>query len=178
MVTQKAMGLDFWLCPLFLNSTCHLCIYDRPSCLRVPVDKQPRFMNKEHRLCVSSDLGPVLSLVCTFQSSPLNNFLSQILLYLCLDKKDPLSHRGSWGDWLMEKPFSKSHGQRSLAGYSPWGGKRVRLDLATEQGHSKGAMVPPLLAACTDRVGDERALNSVPSPPSFNKSSSIFICFI
>ena len=27
----------------------------------------------------------------------------------------------------------KSHGQRSLAGYSPWGGKRVRHDLATEQ---------------------------------------------
>ena len=127
MVTQKAMGLDFWLCPLFLNSTCNLCIYDGPSCLRVPVDQQPRFMNEDHRRCVSLDLGPVLSLVCTFQSNPLNNFLSQILLYLFLDKKDPLSHRGSWGDWLMEKPFFKSHGQRSLAGYSPWGGKESDL---------------------------------------------------
>ena len=27
----------------------------------------------------------------------------------------------------------KSHGQRSLAGYSPWGHKRVRHDLATKQ---------------------------------------------
>ena len=27
----------------------------------------------------------------------------------------------------------KSHGQRSLVGYSPWGHKRVRHDLATEQ---------------------------------------------
>ena len=30
----------------------------------------------------------------------------------------------------------KSHGQRSLAGYSPWGCKRVRHDLATKQQHS------------------------------------------
>ena len=28
------------------------------------------------------------------------------------------------------------HGQRSLAGYSPWGHKRVRHDLATEQQHT------------------------------------------
>ena len=28
---------------------------------------------------------------------------------------------------------SKSHGQRSLVGYSPWGHKRVRHDLATKQ---------------------------------------------
>ena len=27
----------------------------------------------------------------------------------------------------------KSHGQRRLVGYSPWGRKRVRHDLATEQ---------------------------------------------
>ena len=26
----------------------------------------------------------------------------------------------------------KSHGQRSLVGYSPWGGRRVRHDLVTE----------------------------------------------
>ena len=34
----------------------------------------------------------------------------------------------------------KSHGQRSLAGYTLWGGKRVRHDLATkqqQQQHSK-----------------------------------------
>ena len=28
----------------------------------------------------------------------------------------------------------ESHGQKSLAGYSPWGRKRVRDDLETEQG--------------------------------------------
>ena len=94
----------------------------------------------------------------------------------------------------MEKPFSKSHGERSLASYSPWGGKRVRLDLATEeqhnlateqqhslateQQHNKGAMVPPPVEACANRVRAEWALNSVPSPPSFNKSNSIFICFV
>ena len=27
----------------------------------------------------------------------------------------------------------KSHGQRSLVGYSPWSGKRVRHNLATKQ---------------------------------------------
>ena len=27
----------------------------------------------------------------------------------------------------------KSHGQRSQVGYRPWGGKRVRRDLATKQ---------------------------------------------
>ena len=27
----------------------------------------------------------------------------------------------------------KSHGQRSLVGYSPWGPKKVRQDLATKQ---------------------------------------------
>ena len=30
----------------------------------------------------------------------------------------------------------KSHGQRSLAGYSPWGHKKVRHDLATKQQHT------------------------------------------
>ena len=46
-------------------------------------------------------------------------------------------------DWepLLEKEWQpapvflpgKSHGQRSLVGYSPWGCKRVGHDLATEQ---------------------------------------------
>ena len=30
----------------------------------------------------------------------------------------------------------KSHGQRSLEGYSPWGRKRVRHDIATQQQNS------------------------------------------
>ena len=29
----------------------------------------------------------------------------------------------------------KSHGQRRLVGYSPWGHKRVRYNLATKQQH-------------------------------------------
>ena len=29
----------------------------------------------------------------------------------------------------------ESHGQRSLAGYSPWGGKRVGHNLVTEHTH-------------------------------------------
>ena len=31
----------------------------------------------------------------------------------------------------------KSHGQRSLAGYSPWGHKRVTYDLVTKQQYTK-----------------------------------------
>ena len=31
----------------------------------------------------------------------------------------------------------KSHGQRSLAGYSPWGPKRAGLDLVTKQQHGQ-----------------------------------------
>ena len=38
-------------------------------------------------------------------------------------------------EWLPISVFlpGKSHGQRSLAGYSPWGRKRVGQDLSTEQ---------------------------------------------
>ena len=66
----------------------------------------------------------------------------------------PLSHQGSphlqcrrrefdpwvgkmrWGrKWQPTPVFlsRKSHGQRSLAGYSPWGHKRVKHDLVTKQ---------------------------------------------
>ena len=43
-----------------------------------------------------------------------------------------------WKDPLEKEPApiflpGKSHGQRSLVGYSPWGRKRVRHDLATKQ---------------------------------------------
>ena len=33
--------------------------------------------------------------------------------------------------------LGKSHGQRSLVGYCPWGHKRVRRDLATKQAMTK-----------------------------------------
>ena len=43
----------------------------------------------------------------------------------------------------------KSHGQRSLLGYSPWSHKRVRHNLATNQQQSKaklqGQSTPPNL---------------------------------
>ena len=39
---------------------------------------------------------------------------------------------GKWQSTPVSLP-GKSHGQRSLAGYSPWGHKRVGHDLATEQ---------------------------------------------
>ena len=46
------------------------------------------------------------------------------------------SQEVSWRrKWLPSPIFlpGKSHGQRSLAGYSPWGHKRFRHDLATKQ---------------------------------------------
>ena len=49
---------------------------------------------------------------------------------------NPWVRKISWRrKWLPTPVFlpGKSHGQRSLAGYSPWGHKRVRHDWATEQ---------------------------------------------
>ena len=37
------------------------------------------------------------------------------------------------GNPLQSSCLGKSHRQRSLAGYSPWGHKRIRHDLATKQ---------------------------------------------
>jgi len=37
------------------------------------------------------------------------------------------------GNPLQYSCLGKSHRQRSLAGYSPWGHKRIRHDLATKQ---------------------------------------------
>ena len=38
-----------------------------------------------------------------------------------------------WEDPLEREMPGKSHGQKSLVGYSPWGCKRVRQDFAAEQ---------------------------------------------
>ena len=43
---------------------------------------------------------------------------------------------GKWHPTPVVLP-GKSHGQRSLVGYSPWGCKRVRNDLATKQQQQK-----------------------------------------
>ena len=42
---------------------------------------------------------------------------------------------GEGNEWLPTPVFlpGKSHGQRCLVGYSPWGCKIVRQDLATKQ---------------------------------------------
>ena len=48
---------------------------------------------------------------------------------------DPWVRKISWrGKWQPTPVFlsGKSHGQRSLAGYSPWGCKRIEHDLATK----------------------------------------------
>ena len=43
-----------------------------------------------------------------------------------------ISWRRKWQPTLVFLP-GKSHGQRKLVGYSPWGHKRVRQDLKTKQ---------------------------------------------
>ena len=43
--------------------------------------------------------------------------------------------RREWQPTLVLLP-EKSHGQRNLEGYSPWGRKRVRHDIATQQQNS------------------------------------------
>ena len=51
---------------------------------------------------------------------------------------DPWIGKISWRrEWQPTPVFllGKSHGQRRLAGYSPWGHQRVGHDLATEQQH-------------------------------------------
>ena len=46
-----------------------------------------------------------------------------------LGQEDPWRRTGTHSLFLP----GKSHGQRSLVGYSPWGHKRVGQDLATKQ---------------------------------------------
>ena len=51
---------------------------------------------------------------------------------------DPWVRKIAWRRKWQPTPVylpGESHGQRSLEGYSPWGYKRVRCDLATEQLH-------------------------------------------
>ena len=54
--------------------------------------------------------------------------------------------------WKLTPVFlpGKSHGQRSLAGYSPWGGERVEHNLATNRQNTELWPAGPglLLALC------------------------------
>ena len=55
--------------------------------------------------------------------------------------------RKKWQHTLVFLP-EKSHGQRSLVGYSPWGHKTVRRDLTTKQQQQyfrTGTVLGPLL---------------------------------
>lgn len=45
-----------------------------------------------------------------------------------------------WEDALEREMPGKSHEQKSLVGYSPWGCKRVRQDFSTEQQQNMNVM--------------------------------------
>ena len=62
---------------------------------------------------------------------------------------------GGTGNPLQYSCLRKSHGQRSLAGYSPWGHQRVGHELATEHEHEGPSLMggqPPL--ACGSQRED------------------------
>ena len=52
---------------------------------------------------------------------------------LSLDLEDPLEKEMATHCSILA---GKSHGQRSLVGYSPWGHRRVRQGLVIKQQHS------------------------------------------
>ena len=51
------------------------------------------------------------------------------------------SWRRKWPPTLVFLP-GKSYGQRSLAGYSSWGRRRIRHDLVTKQQHRRSSFPP------------------------------------
>ena len=56
-----------------------------------------------------------------------------------LGQEDPLEKK-KWQPTPVFLP-RKSHGQRSLAGYSPWGHKSVRHDLVTKEQHNINSVI-------------------------------------
>ena len=56
--------------------------------------------------------------------------VKQETVVLILDQEDPLEKEMATTSVVLP---GKSHGQRSLMGYSSWGPQRVRHDLATKQ---------------------------------------------
>ena len=70
----------------------------------------------------------------------------------------------------------KSHGQRSLAGYGPWGSKRVGHDLAGNNDNAEATEVTELpksswLRAVTAFLTSTGVFPSTMFPASFNSSS-------
>ena len=55
---------------------------------------------------------------------------AQEMMVRSLGGEDPLEKEVATHSSIL---FGKSQGQRSLAGYSPWGHRRVILDLVTKQ---------------------------------------------
>ena len=96
-----------------------------------------------------ANLTQLLPLTITFQGTLTAFYLVDMRLGLpwWLSGKEPSCQFGRCGfnPWVGKIPWRrkwqptlaflpwKSHGQRSLVGYSPWGRKRVGQDLATEQ---------------------------------------------
>ena len=111
-----------------------------------------------------ASLIQLLPLIITFQGTLTSFYLIDIRLGLpwWLSGKEPTCQCGRHGfnPWVRKIPWrktwqptpvflpGKSHGQRSLMGYSPWGHKRVRQDLATEQQDKvKGSKGPDIINA-------------------------------
>ena len=77
----------------------------------------------------------------------------------------------------------KSHGQRSLAGYSPGGHKRVRHDWATKQQHPQNPKIlwmdhgrswsPAYPTALMLRLDWIWSARSVPNPPGLTKNEDL-----
>ena len=111
-----------------------------------------------------ASLIQLLPLTITFQGTLTSFYLVDIRLGLpwWLSGKEPTCQCGRHGfnPWVRKIPWrrkwqptpvflpTKSHGQRSLMGYSPWGHKRVGQDLATEQQDKvKGSKDPDIINA-------------------------------
>ena len=65
-----------------------------------------------------------------------------------MGQEDPLEKEIATHSHILA--CGKSHGQRSLAGYSPWGPKRVGYDLATKTTVKLNSIIRVNLTSVTD----------------------------
>ena len=104
----------------------------------------------------NSNLDSLTFVFCVCQMGVLISALEGIMVKL-QDLKDCLFSlkllqkvsywRRKWHPTLVFLP-GKSHGQRSMTGYSPWGRKRVGHDLATKQQQIQTYTIPVLSVHC------------------------------
>ena len=129
----------------------HKCS-SHPACYpKVPAPRQPPLIPEDH---ISPNRSPKARLDIPFlkaggrgQLASLVAQWSRIRLQCRRCGFEPWVRKIPWRrKWQPTLGFSsgKSHGQRSLAGYSPWGHERVRHNLATKQQQRWGC---PLLGA-------------------------------